>query len=526
MKTLNNQTRFFVKATVVLCFALQTFHLSAQNGVIWTQMPNIGSLEFDSHENRLYSSNTDLQNLINEYSILSIEYAVPASKKASLKNLVEITCNCDETELLVAVSKLPTLFVEPEIGPHYETLFVPNDYSIVFENDYALNLINAQQAWDITHGDSSIIIAISDQNFYIEHEDIEGKFHFYDTTNLSPQGHGTAVAITAAGNTNNSTGKSSIGYNSDLALYRMSYNDLLTATYNGYRVINTSWTSGCAPSDYVQNVINEIYENGSIVVAAAGNGGTCGGPTNLVYPAACNHVISVTSIGSTDNHELYAGDPNATHQHNSDIDISAPGLLVPISMAPGYYLVGNGSSFAAPFVSGTIALMLSVDTCLTFEDIETILYTTAVNIDSLNPQYAGLLGNGRLDAGAAVTMAASYMSCGVGNDPEPPVIHDQFNVNEEILEVTNSTASSEELGANEIIDFTLFPNPCSEGSAINLHSAYPIETCQITSIRGELIQTLVPHNNQLKIGNLSQGTYFVKVNFENGMTHTKRVIVK
>src|SRR5690606_19803194 len=127
------------------------------------------------------------------------------------------------------------------------------------------------------------------------------------------------------------------GYNSELALYRMSYDDLLTATYNGYRVINTSWTSGCTYSSYVQTVIDEIYENGSIVVASAGNGGTCGGPTNLVYPAACEHVISVTSIGSNDNHELYAGDPNATHQHNSDVDISAPGLLVPISMGPGYY---------------------------------------------------------------------------------------------------------------------------------------------------------------------------------------------
>lgn len=526
MKTLNKHRKLIAKATIGFCIALQTFNLSAQNGVIWTQMPNFENFEIQQQENRLLTSDTQLQDLINEYSILSIDYAVPASKRPSLKHLVEITCNCDETDLLIAVSKLSTLFVEPEIGPHYETLFVPNDYSIVFEDDYALNLINAPQAWDITHGDSSIIIAISDQNFYIDHEDLEGKFHFYDTTNTSPQGHGTAVAITAAGNTNNGTGKSAIGYNSELALYRMSYNDLLTATYNGYRVINTSWTSGCAPSDYVQTIINEIYDNGSIVVASAGNGGTCGGPTNLVYPAACEHVISVTSIGSTDNHELYPGDPNATHQHNSDVDISAPGLLVPISMGPGYYLVGNGTSFAAPFVSGTIALMLSVDSCLTFEDVETILYSTAVNIDSLNPQYAGLIGNGRLDAGAAVTMAASYMSCGGENEPAPPVIHDEFNTIEGFLHETNSTAGTEELAVNETVDFNVFPNPCTEGSEISLTSSHHIKTCEVTSIRGEMIETLVPHDGKLKIGNLSQGTYFVKVNFDNGITKTKRIIVK
>lgn len=525
MKNLNKYPTLLTKATIVVSFALQAFNLSAQNGVIWAQMPNYDNLEINRQENRLYSNDIELQKLINDYSISSINYAVPSSKKSSLQNLVEIACNCNETDLLIAASKLPTLFVQPEIGPHYETLFVPNDYSIAFENDYALNLINAQQAWDITHGDSSIIIAISDQNFYTEHEDLEGKFHFYDTTNISPQGHGTAVAITAAGNTNNATGKSSIGYNSELALYRMSYDDMLTATYNGYRVINVSWTSGCVYSSYVQTIIDEVYENGSIVVASAGNGGTCGGPTNLVYPAACDHVISVTSIGSNDNHELYAGDPNATHQHNSDVDISAPGLLVPISMAPGYYLVGNGTSFAAPFVSGTIALMLSVDTCLTFEDIETILYATAVNIDSLNPQYAGLLGNGRLDAGAAVSMAASYMSCG-GDDPAPPVIHDQFNPNQGFIHEANATAGSQELDANESVDFKVFPNPCSEGSELNLLSTNKIVRCEITSIRGEMVQSVVPFNNTLTMSNLSQGTYFVHVNFENGITKTKRIIVK
>lgn len=527
MKTIKQLPKKFSLRFAIIILMFSSSNLFSQEGIIWTQIQNFSDIEIYDYNNMLSSSNSEIQTLINDYSISKIELAVPSSKKSTLQNLVEITCDCNETDLLVAISKLTNIFTQPEIGPHYETLFVPNDYSIAFVDDYALDLINAKEAWDITKGDSSIIVAISDQNFYINHEDLIGKIHNYDTTNTSPQEHGTAVAVTAAGNTNNGIGKSSIGYNSELALYRMSYNDLLTATYTGSRVINTSWTSGCTFSSYVQDVIDEVYENGSIVVAAAGNGGTCGGPTNLVYPAACNHVISVTSIGYNNNHELYPGDSTATHQHNSDVDISAPGLLVPITMGPGYYIVGNGTSFAAPFVSGTIALMLSVDTCLTFEDIETILYTTALNIDSLNPQYAGLIGHGRLDAGAAVLMASTYLSCtGGGNPPTPPTpptVHSDDKTNVEIA--TQPSAGLTEMEASELIDLTLYPNPTNSGSVINIQSSYKIENCEITNVNGEIIEVVVPIEDKIMISNLTQGAYFAKVNFESGVTKIKRIIV-
>ena len=47
-------------------------------------------------------------------------------------------------------------------------------------------------------------IAISDQNYWVNHEDLVGKVLHYDATNTASQGHGTAVATTAAGNTNRS----------------------------------------------------------------------------------------------------------------------------------------------------------------------------------------------------------------------------------------------------------------------------------------------------------------------------------
>ncbi len=116
---------------------------------------------------------------------------------------------------------------------------------------------------------------------------------------MLPQNHGTAVAITAAGNTDNNLGKSSIGFNCNLALYRMNYNELLAASYAGYRVINASWASSCFYNHYVHQAMIEIIENGSIVVAAAGNGGTCGGAGEFsikIYPNLSPREMAKNSV--------------------------------------------------------------------------------------------------------------------------------------------------------------------------------------------------------------------------------------
>lgn len=363
---------------------------------IWVKIPNYEI------------KRTEVLNVISDLNITNIKKAFPSSRNSELQQVYQITCNCDVNELLVRTSKNNN-FVRPEMGPEYQTLDTPNDY-LIYGYDYALNSIKAEQAWDITHGDTSVVIAISDVNYYINHEELGGKIVYRTVENYNTDyTHGTAVAITAAGNTNNWAGKSSIGYNSKLQLRSMDYNELLDATYSGAKIINTSWASGCYFNYYAQEVINEVYNNGSIVVAAAGNGGTCGNPSNEVYPASFEHVISVTSVGPNNNHERYVGNPNSTHQHNLKVDISAPGYYVMISTAPGQYITGNGTSFAAPMVSGTIALMLSVNHCLTPDQIEYILKQTADStIYNVNQNYVDLLGAGKLNAYKAVEMAKRY----------------------------------------------------------------------------------------------------------------------
>ena len=396
--------------TLVVAMAMTSGSIFGQEqGSVWVKIPSASSLSITGEGATLNTSSEEFNTLIESYNVQSVAKAFPSSRNAGLQDVYEISCSCDENDLLAAVARKHDLFVSPEIGPKYEALFTPDDFYLSVPNDYALNLIKAQEAWNYTTGSSSVLVGITDTNFDPQHEELQGKYTYMSTglTN-SNIAHGTAVAITVGGGTNNSVGKSSIGYNTQLQLRGMSYNEILAASYSGAKIINASWVSGCTFSQYAQDVITEVYNNGSLVIASAGNGTTCGGASNLAFPASYEHVLSVTSVGPQDNHQRFPGNPSITHQHNGTVDICAPGYDVAITSASGSYISGTGSSYAAAYVSGTAALILSVNPCLTPDNISNILKSSADDIYAVNPLYTGMLGTGRLNAKAAIEQAMSF----------------------------------------------------------------------------------------------------------------------
>jgi hypothetical protein len=397
----------FKSLTLTVAFLAATFiSFSQEPSKIWLTISNPSDVPFENEAGVLVSNDASLQDAISSLNITEVEKAIPSSRQAALLSVYELTSyTSDVVDMYAELTNSLDASSKVVYAPVYETLNAPNDYLKVFPEDYALDLINAQDAWDVTTGNSDIVLAISDQNYFTDHDEIAGKYVYYDATNTSSQTHGTAVAITAAGSTGNNIGKSAIGYNSSLALYKMNYNEVLDASYAGYRVINLSWSSGCSYNQYVQDIINEVYDNGTFIVAAAGNGSTCGGPSNLVYPASFDNVFAVTSTGPNDNHERVIGDASTTHQHNASVDLSAPGYDIAISAAQGWYLYGSGSSYASPLVTGTIGLILDANPCITNAEISWLLKASSTNVDALNPSYAGMIGAGRLNAKAAVDMA-------------------------------------------------------------------------------------------------------------------------
>ncbi len=504
--------KLFTSLTAAL-IVLTSFNMNAQDNntsSIWVTVKKSEAVPY-LENGKLVSADPVMQQLIEKYSIVKAEKALPASRQNSLQKVYEISCDCNADALMYAMNK-SNEFANAERAPEYELLSAtdPDDYLLNFNEDYALDLINAEEAWSYTTGDTNIVLGVSDGSFLGYHEDLSNKYVSMNNSQGIPMNyyyHGTAVATGVAGATDNGIGKSAIGYDCKLALNTMGYNQMLQLAYSGVRVVNASWSSGCWYSSYYQSVVDEINSLGVIIVAAAGNGSTCGGPDNIVYPASLEGVISVTSVGPSDNHERTPGDPGTTHQHNHAVDLCAPGYDVALTVAPGWYLTGNGTSFAAPYVTGTIGLMLSMRPCLTQDEVLQILQQTAVDVYAVNySDYQGLLGAGRLDAGAALEYVSNMTPCeelpttptvvgtGVGvlsvnNGVAPLQPHESENfayTNSEQVERTSGVTETQ-LPAFEAV---AYPNPTNESTSVEWNQGIEAEM-QIIDATGALIGTNV-----------------------------------
>ena len=163
------------------------------------------------------------------------------------------------------------------------------------------------------------------------------------------------------------------GYNSDIlrAIYY--------AVKNGAKVLNMSFDYPTYSSE-LANAVKYANSNGVISVASAGNDGQ----QVAVYPGALPSVIDIASTSNSDIQSTF------TNYGAPPVWMAAPGEGVMTTYPWGTYAAGWGTSFSAPFVSGTAALMLGTNGHCTSSNVASGL-AHAVNIS--DPQ----LGYGRLD---------------------------------------------------------------------------------------------------------------------------------
>ncbi|UCE08146.1 MAG: S8 family serine peptidase, partial [bacterium] len=213
-------------------------------------------------------------------------------------------------------------------------------------------------------------------------------------------GHGTHCAGIASAVTNNKIGGAGIGWNCTIMPVRVGYvpvggtggirwgyEGIVYATDNGADIISLSW-GGSGYSQYAQEVINYAFASGTVVVAAAGNDDS----QALHYPSAYDNAIAVAYTISY--YDQKAGDSN----YGTWVDICAPGTNVLSTVPNNQYDRKAGSSMACPLVAGTAGLVKSLHPDWDNQHIAIHLGETADNIDDLNPNYAGLLGRGRVNA--------------------------------------------------------------------------------------------------------------------------------
>jgi Subtilase family/Secretion system C-terminal sorting domain len=420
-----------MKNRLLLVLLLAQSFLFAQNKWYYIQIPNekyVPKINIVNGKKTASHIDANITKALSKYNIYTFEKAFPTSVTPFLQTVYIL--EVDKTGIIEDFKNYSSFFPKIEETYRPELLYIPNDYSYPSGSSNpskSLELINIKEAWDYTHGDPNFKIGISDTPIRMTHEDLIGKVTSL-TTYTTPDSHGTAVASHAAANTDNAKGIPGTGFNSTV-LFKSIYdgammNTLLALSQNGARVVNASWYNSCSYSSIDQLVIDEIHNNGTVIIVAAGNGATCGGPNNYVYPASYNHVISISTVGHFDvgyiccNNIPYAwqdrieqiiGDPTSVHQHNDMVDLRAPGFNVLGAVADSDSSYGGawGTSLAAPQVTGVVALLFSVNSCLHPNEVETILKLTSANLDNIpeNQPFLGKLGAGRIDAGKATKMA-------------------------------------------------------------------------------------------------------------------------
>ena len=349
---------------------------------------NINTTE--QHINNL----TEFQRSNAVFNNASFTSSYPGAETPLLKRVYDIRVTSDTTlakQLLLETDyfeyvKIPKLiFVSEEVC---DLAFPGTNDNYNYGVNYALKMIGASCAWDLTKGDPNILIGIADTDFNEFHEDLENKIGYLGGPISSENQHGSKVASVAAADTDNNVGIAAIGYNCNLALERvlhfessMAYaTDIETAKWNlyqlGIKIINLSWktTGPIEDSDEIEVLIaatEEMTQNGTTLVVSAGNSADA---FQHEFVADIPGVIMVSSVNSDKKH----GDTG--HAHNVNVDLCAPGINVPVVNSEGSnsYITANGTSFAAPYVAGTIGLLLSVNPCLTPPEIETIIKQSAI----------------------------------------------------------------------------------------------------------------------------------------------------
>lgn len=265
-----------------------------------------------------------------------------------------------------------------------------------------------------------------DQNGFID--DVNG-WDFYssiepgaaeDNDPTDTHGHGTFVAGIIGAKTNNQEGIAGICWGCKLMAVKAAYGNVLTdvsvaqsiryAVDNGADIINMSF-GGWGRRPILGDAVRYAYEHGVVMVAAAGNGME---EMSKISPASRSEVISVGALNPD-------GTPATFSNYGKTLDLTAPGVDILSLRAAntdmyhdGQHIIADryyradGTSFAAPHVTGMVALMLSQNPNATAESIRTNLQKNARDLSRVAEDCSQYSNN--------LTTCGQHLACHVVSD--------------------------------------------------------------------------------------------------------------
>ncbi|MBI4646380.1 MAG: S8 family serine peptidase [Bacteroidia bacterium] len=328
-----------MKKIIFLLFVIQTICTNSQeyyDTIMWLKVNQSSAFATNNHNN--FTKNDALNQTLIHYKVKSYKQAVPFAKNPELLKIHELTCDCKIDSLISELERNHTNVVK-DFSRFYindTVTYDPADYMWYLGWLWHLNKIQANLAWDITHGNPNIKIAVIDYDVDISHPDLASKIvPLYDPyTNIafdcSPyNGHGTCVASFAGAETteqgNIANGQlASAGFNTKIIFYNSpsSAQQFLARALHASNIMNARVIVSCAGGSLCcspaatgeADFVKEILDNGTVIIAPAGNGYSggahCGsGPNSYTpfypfNPIYDERIIVVTSSDENDNHQL------------------------------------------------------------------------------------------------------------------------------------------------------------------------------------------------------------------------------
>ncbi len=355
-------------------------------------------------------------------------YKTKRMKRIPNVNVYQLELPKDVTveEMIYVMSQNPDIeYVEPNYIAHITV--TPDD--TFFEFQYALFNsgqeigipgsphgrdradIKATSAWDETKGDEGIVIAVIDTGIDLEHPDIRDEisstgrdFVNDDFDATDDNGHGTHVAGIAAASTDNGEGIAGVAWNCRVlpiksmdeegsGYYSWIIEGIEWAVDNGADVINLS-LGGDVPSQGLEDAVRYAFQEGVVVVAAAGNDSD-----SVLYPGAYDAYC--LAVAATDYDDLRPDWSN----FGPEVDVAAPGERI-LSLVPTWfwepgafpYAFGSGTSAATPHAAGLAALIKSIKPWLTVSEIMNVIRYSADDVNSVDyPGNDEYIGYGRIN---------------------------------------------------------------------------------------------------------------------------------
>jgi thermitase len=303
--------------------------------------------------------------------------------------------------------------------------------------------ISTFNAWTTTRGDQDLIVAVTDNEFELDHDDLKnqwwkneaeiegngidddgngyiddiygwdfmGEDNNTDVTNGVT--HGTHVAGIIAAEANNGIGIAGVAPNVKVMPLRWYGNErswtsaIVAETYryavdNGAKIINTSYNIDYLVDDQVYlDAVKYVNSKGAIIFNSAGNNSKKNPPRQKV-----EDIVLVCSVKSKDDRKVDR--KSSFSNYGTGIDICAPGDPVYSAVQGRYegksrYGKLEGTSMAAPVAAGVAALIWSHNPNFSRQEVIAKLLESADNIDEVNKKrFRGLLGAGRVNASKAM----------------------------------------------------------------------------------------------------------------------------